>query len=55
MIAIINIEKALRQAVSPIKLEFQSKALKPSLGRVTASAFYDDRNGEKIDRSRKKA
>ena len=42
---IIDIERALQQAVSPVRSIFQSEALKPSLGRVAVSAFHNDRHG----------
>lgn len=45
----MNIERALRQAVSPCELRDQSKALKPSPCPVAVSAFHNNRNGEPPD------
>ena len=51
---IIPVERALRQAVGPTKSQnSQSTAMRPSLGRVAVSAFYDDRHGKPSDMYRK--
>ena len=51
---IIAVERALRQAVGPTKSQnSQSTAMRPSLGRVAVSAFYDDRHGKPSDMYRK--